>query len=248
MPDEKHLNQRVDTEADSKRTSTISPAASSVRPIVVSASEASWEVATPTKKTKRLWFDPVAQRVVQLTRFEPGAKLPLHRHLGNELIYVIEGDVSDEAGTVTAGNMSRRPTGCVHTVTSRNGATMFAIVTGGNEDASAIDHTPRSTTYVLSEIAWTQESPGLRRKQIWTRHDGMPQASLLRLEAGATIPRHRHVGEEFIFVIEGSYADASGEVRAGEMNYLPDGYVHAVATSNGATVLSIAYGSVEEIE
>ncbi|MGO9451979.1 MAG: cupin domain-containing protein [Candidatus Binataceae bacterium] len=223
-------------------------ASQSAASLIISPHRIAWNAETPTKETKRLWFDPVAQRVVQLTRFEPSAKLPLHRHIGNELIYTIEGDVSDEAGTVTAGNMSRRPPGCVHTVTSTNGATMFAIVTGDNEEASAINGAPQSAIYVLSEIAWTQESPGLQRKQIWTRHDGMPQASLLRLEAGATLPRHRHIGEEFIFVIEGSYADASGEVRAGDMNYLPDGYVHTVSSSNGATVLSIAYGSVEEIK
>ena len=36
-------------------------------------------------------------------------------------------------GEVTAGNVSFRPQGCVHTVTSRNGATTLAIVRGGSE-------------------------------------------------------------------------------------------------------------------
>src|SRR5271156_6034902 len=122
--------------------------------LVISPHRVAWNADTPTKKTKRLWFDPVVKRVVQLTRFEPGAKLSLHRHIGNELIYVIEGDVSDDAGTVIAGNMSLRPTGCVHTVTSKNGATLFAIVTGDSEDVSAIDGAARSTNHVLSEIDW----------------------------------------------------------------------------------------------
>ena len=68
-----------------------------------------------------------------LARYEPGAQIPLHRHVGDELIFVIEGAVSDEAGTVTAGNVGYRPDGCVHTVTTKNGATLLAVVWGRTE-------------------------------------------------------------------------------------------------------------------
>ena len=68
-----------------------------------------------------------------LIRFEPGAQIPLHRHAGDELIYVVEGAVSDESGTVTAGNMGYRPNGCVHSVITKNGATVLAYVWGRTE-------------------------------------------------------------------------------------------------------------------
>ena len=68
-----------------------------------------------------------------MTRIEPDAKLPLHRHVGDELVFVIEGAIADEFGTVTAGNMGSGPNGCVHTVSAPNGATVFAIITGGVE-------------------------------------------------------------------------------------------------------------------
>jgi anti-sigma factor ChrR (cupin superfamily) len=58
-----------------------------------------------------------------MTRIEPDAKLPLHRHMGDELIFVIEGANADESG----------PNGCVHTVTTKNGATMLAVVWGSTE-------------------------------------------------------------------------------------------------------------------
>jgi quercetin dioxygenase-like cupin family protein len=67
---------------------------------------------------KILWQDPATKRRTQMARFAPGAQLPLHRHVGDELIHVIEGAVSDESGMVTAGNVGYRPDGCVHTVTS----------------------------------------------------------------------------------------------------------------------------------
>ena len=71
-----------------------------------------------------------------MTHFAPGAQLPLHRHVGDELTFVIEGAISDESGTVTAGNVGYRPDGCVHTVTTKNGATVLAVLTGDIEPAT----------------------------------------------------------------------------------------------------------------
>ena len=101
--------------------------------------------------------DAATARRAVLSRFEPGATLPTHRHAGDEILYVIEGAIADEAGTVTAGNMSYRPNGCVHNVSSKNGATVLAVITGGIEPASELGSAPRSRTFALSE------SPGVRR-------------------------------------------------------------------------------------
>ena len=95
--------------------------------------ELAWTDALPGIRAKRIWSDPATERFAVLGRWEPGAKLALHRHTGDELIFVIEGSMSDDYGEVTAGNVSFRPQGCVHTVTSRNGATTLAIVRGGSE-------------------------------------------------------------------------------------------------------------------
>jgi hypothetical protein len=48
---------------------------------------------------------------------------------------MIEGANADESGAVTTGNMNYRPNGCVHTVTTTNGATVLAIVWGRTEPA-----------------------------------------------------------------------------------------------------------------
>ena len=39
---------------------------------------------------------------------------------------------------MTAGNVGYRPNGCVHTVSSKNGATLLAILTGGVEPATEL--------------------------------------------------------------------------------------------------------------
>jgi anti-sigma factor ChrR (cupin superfamily) len=81
-------------------------------------------------RQKRYWEDRAGERRAQLVRFEPGATLPPHRDVGDELIYLVEGANEDESGVVATGNMNYRPNGCVHTVTTRNGATVLAVLWG----------------------------------------------------------------------------------------------------------------------
>jgi anti-sigma factor ChrR (cupin superfamily) len=212
---------------------------------IIRVSERTWEPMSPTIKLKALWSDPASKRRAQLTRFEPGATLPMHRHDGDELLYVIEGAISDESGITKAGSVGYRPNGCVHSVTSKTGATVFAIITGGIENASEIGAAPRSQTIVLSDIPWASAMPGVQQKPIWHDKETKRRAVLARFDPGAKLPQHRHVGDELIFVIEGSNADESGEVMTGDANYRPNGCVHTVTTRNGATVLAIVTGGVE---
>ena len=220
-------------------------AASSNPSQIIRVSEREWQPMSDTIKVKSLWSDPASKRRAQITRFETGAILPMHLHAGDEFLYVIEGSISDESGTTAAGSVAYRPNGCVHTVTSKTGATVFAIITGSVEPAAAIGNAPRSQTIVLSDLAWADAMPGVRQKQIWSDKETKRRATLIRFEPGAKLSAHRHVGDELIFVIEGSNADESGEVMAGDMNFRPDGCVHTVTSRNGATVLGLVSGGIE---
>jgi len=212
---------------------------------IIRVNEIEWAPMVPSVKAKVLWSDPASKRRAQLSRFEPGASLPMHRHVGDELLYVIEGAISDEHGTTTAGNVGYRPDGCVHSVSCKNGATVLAIVTGSVEPAADRAGAPPSQNFILSDIPWKEAMAGVRQKPIWEDTATKRRAVFVRFEAGAQLPRHKHVGDELIFVIEGSNADESGEVLAGNMNYRPNGCVHSVSTKNGATVLAVVTGGVE---
>lgn len=215
---------------------------------IIEVSEIEWQPMTPTIKAKMLWSDPATKRRVQLTRFEPGATLPMHRHAGDELLYVIEGSISDEAGTVAAGSVGYRPDGCTHSVTSKNGATVFAIITGGVEPAKEVGDAPRSQTIVLSEIPWSDAMPGVKQKPIWSDPATKRRAILARFDAGAKLPLHKHIGDELVFMIEGSNFDESGEVRAGNANYRPNGCTHTVSSKHGGTAIAFVTGGVEMIK
>ena len=214
---------------------------------IISVADIGWEERQPGVRAKSLWEDAATRRRAVMTRIEPGAPLPLHRHVGDELVFVIEGAISDAFGTVTAGNMGYRPDGCVHAVSSRNGATVLAVITGGVEPATERGNAPPSRVFTVSDLPWVDARPGVRQKRIWQDEANERRAILARFEAGATLPPHRHVGDELIFVIEGANADETGAVITGNVNYRPNGCVHTVTTVNGATVLAVVWGRTEPV-
>ena len=205
----------------------------SPRSQIIAVSDLEWREYQPGISFKILWQDPTTKRRAQMAHFAPGAQLPLHRHVGDELIFVIEGAVSDESGTVTAGNVGYRPDGCVHTVTAKNGATVLAVLTGDIEPATDRRSATSSQIFTLSDLPWLEARPGVRQKRIWEDKGTERRALLARFEPGATLPPHRHDGDELIYLVEGANADESGVVATGNMNYRPNGCVHTVTTKNG---------------
>ncbi len=101
--------------------------------LFVNASSVPWVERRPGVFWKTLWEDSDGRHKAILMRYEPGAVIPRHRHVGDEQIYVLEGSVADETGVCTAGNYARRPPGCVHAVTSPGGALVIAITSGPTE-------------------------------------------------------------------------------------------------------------------
>src|SRR3989442_1467076 len=103
---------------------------------IISISDLPWEERQAGVKRKLLWEDPATQRramMFSMNRSEPSAQRLPHRHLGDELVFLIEGANADESGVVATGNMNYRPNGCVHSVTTQHGATVLAVVWGRTE-------------------------------------------------------------------------------------------------------------------
>ena len=81
-------------------------------------------------------------------------------------------------------------------------------------------------------------SPAARSQRPWAR--GHPGSR--RYRAGSVAPRHRHPGEEIIYVLEGSLAyEVEGKppvtLKAGDVLFIPAGTVHSarnVGTVNAA--------------
>src|SRR5919204_4582328 len=119
---------------------------------IISASDIAWQEFRPGITFKIVWEDAATKRRAQMTRFAPGTRLPRHRHVGDELIFVIEGALTDEAGTVTAGNVVYRPNGCVHDVSTQHGATALAVLTGDIELTDDTGSPARSQIITVSDL------------------------------------------------------------------------------------------------
>lgn len=70
----------------------------------------------------------------------------------------------------------------------------------------------------------------------WIRKTS-PQIALLKYQAGASVPRHKHIGLETILVLEGDQIDDNGTALTGDLVVNPAGTEHAVKSKTGCVVL-----------
>ena len=69
----------------------------------------------------------VSNSSAALIRYQPGAKVPPHRHIGYEHIIVLEGAQSDDSGDYEKGTCVMNPPGTSHAVSSAKGCLVLAI-------------------------------------------------------------------------------------------------------------------------
>jgi anti-sigma factor ChrR (cupin superfamily) len=97
------------------------------------------EGRVPGIRVKAFWSDPATKWRAAMARGEPGAKLPRHKHIGDELLFMIEGSNFDDSGELQTGNAANFPNGCMHTVVSKIGRIAIAFTTGEVEMAEDCD-------------------------------------------------------------------------------------------------------------
>jgi putative transcriptional regulator len=66
-------------------------------------------------------------------------------------------------------------------------------------------------------------------------------AGFVRVEAGATFPRHKHLGAEHVLVLQGGFRDEDGkEYRAGDDSHMPAGTDHEFVAHAGEPLVYLA--------
>ena len=64
-----------------------------------------------------------------------------------------------------------------------------------------------------------------------------PSLALLKYDAGASVPRHRHAGLETILVLDGVQSDENGDYPQGTLVFNAVNTEHSVWTAGGCVVL-----------
>ena len=99
----------------------------------------------------------------------------------------------------------------------------------------------------IDKVPWVERRPGVFWKTLWEDADGRHKAVLIRYTPGSVIPRHRHIGDEQIWVLEGSVADDTGVCEAGNYARRPPGCMHTVTSPGGALVFAVVSGPTEAV-
>ena len=89
--------------------------------------ELTWVPFRPGVEIHRLYGDGVSGPTAALLRFEPGASVPLHEHMGFEHIIVLSGAQVDENTRAETGSLIINPPGTRHSVFSESGCIVLAI-------------------------------------------------------------------------------------------------------------------------
>ncbi len=79
----------------------------------------------------------------------------------------------------------------------------------------------------LDSIAWRRVGPGVWQHQIELAESNRGELRLIKVAAGQALPEHGHNGSEITLVLRGSYRDATGEYRAGDVADLCDENEHS---------------------
>jgi quercetin dioxygenase-like cupin family protein len=97
--------------------------------VFVRGSEGVWR-AGPTDgvAVKRIFSDPARQAYTSLVRMRPGARLPRHRHLTMEQLYMIDGDGHVAGQVLGPGDYYQMPPGSVHESSYTDGGCTFLLI------------------------------------------------------------------------------------------------------------------------
>ncbi len=86
-----------------------------------------WQPFRPGVTAHWLYDDGNGGPAAVLLRYEPGARVAVHEHVGYEQLLVLEGDQFDEDGSYPAGSFVVNPPGTRHSPGSKGGCIALLI-------------------------------------------------------------------------------------------------------------------------
>ena len=120
------------------------------------------------------------------------------------------------------------------------------------KETQAVSPSPASLkAYTLrtDEGEWTETSPGVLEKHLFSDEDRGTVTTLIKIKPGVKLPSHRHLGVEECFVIEGDFTVSGVEFRQGDYRCVMPGTIDETPFSiNGTLLLIVSKGGHEAVD
>lgn len=218
---------------------------------IVRSTEGAWEAgAIEGMVVKSLYRDAAAQRYTALVRMAGGVRYPSHRHADTEELYLLAGDLTVEGQVLRAGDFCAAIAGTVHGEVSSEGGCTF-LLSASERDAvveeSGAEAPQSGLRFVLAaEGGWRDGgAEGVTIRPLFSDPARRNLTALVRMQAGSSLQRHRHVTVEQSYMLEGDGHVAGQVLQAGDYYRLAAGSVHDVAYTEGGCIFLLLDSRVE---
>jgi anti-sigma factor ChrR (cupin superfamily) len=169
-------------------------------------------------------------QVTSVVRYEPRSTFHVHEHPDGEEILVLDGVFSDEHGDWPTGTYLLNPEGFRHAPFSRDGCVLFVKL------RQFPGRTREHVALRTESMAWEAARPGVAVRRLYSQPGFVDSTRLERWEPGARLGRIDYVSGAELFVLDGSFRDASGAFGRGAWLRLPPGTSHSPATDVGCAL------------
>jgi anti-sigma factor ChrR (cupin superfamily) len=241
------LQPRDSTERAPAPSSASKAASPMLGGTIIRSTEGVWEAADLAGlQLKPLFREAAMGRVTALVRMTAGGQYPPHRHLDTEELYILVRDLTVDQQALGPGDYCAATAGTSHGWASSAEGCTFVLVTTGPEILTAMPDPAGSDAGVVfvraAEGQWRAgPTPGTAVCPIFIDPARHTMTALVRMQAGASLPRHRHVSVEQLLMLEGDGYVPGYVLGPGDYYRMPAGSVHEVtSTENGCTFLLIA--------
>jgi len=170
-------------------------------------------------------------QVTSIVRYEPRSTFHAHEHPDGEEILVLEGVFSDEHGDWPVGTYLLNPEGFRHAPFSREGCVLFVKL-------RQFPGRTREHVAIRSEsMPWqTCARAGVTVRPLYAQAGFADSMRLERWSPNTRLGRVDYPSGAELLVLDGSFADAEGELARGAWLRLPPGAAHAPATADGCVL------------
>ncbi|MFN0195293.1 MAG: cupin domain-containing protein [Planctomycetaceae bacterium] len=92
----------------------------------------------------------------------------------------------------------------------------------------------------VAGLPWKQTRfPGIEMKILFQEPNGEAFTAMFRVAPGSKLPKHRHLGIEQTYIIEGNLADEDGICTTGNFVWREVGSVHSAHSPDGCLTIGI---------